>query len=83
MASCHECHDLTVADLLSLLSEYPSDMLVAVDGYEGGSTTWINVEVKKAKLMTMPSWEGEYQRTYGKERGVKLLVLSRGDRPGA
>jgi hypothetical protein len=74
-------HDLTVAGLIELLGKFPSDMLVGVDGYEGGTTTFIDVQVKDLTLREeMPSWEGEYQSAFAKTDTKQILVIGRRDR---
>lgn len=73
---------MNVQELIEVLGKAPPDMQVFVDGYENGYEllTWDMVrwvEVRKAHFQR--DFLGEYSHVYRGEKGVKALLLSRGE----
>jgi hypothetical protein len=41
---------MTKAELIEALSEYPDDIMVVIQGHEGGCTPWLDLDPVKLKL---------------------------------
>ncbi len=59
-----ESEHLTVGELIRLLSEYPEDLRVVVDGYEGGFDDLTNDLIQRLPIglhVNKPKWEGPHE----------------------
>jgi hypothetical protein len=72
-----------VHELIEVLKQFPGDMLVLTDGYEGGYE-----EIRPPKIIDVkhepqkPAYEGEYQDTEEKNGvSIKAVVVFRNRRP--
>jgi len=65
---------MTVQELIDELQNYPKDMMVVVDGYEGGLNDLTGLEPIKVNLNANTEW---YYGTYSlcNEGGVPALWL--------
>lgn len=69
---------MTAAELIELLSAYPSDLQVLVEGYETGFDVIHSVEQKNIeRYRHAQPWDGEYQES---KKGGSPCLLIRGRR---
>ncbi|SDU13834.1 hypothetical protein SAMN05216296_1992 [Pseudomonas pohangensis] len=67
---------MTAAELIELLSAYPSDLQVLVEGYETGYDHIKHVEQKNVeRYRHAQDWDGQYQES---KKGGKPCILIRG-----
>lgn len=77
---------LNVGQLIDLLSGFPADLPVAVDGYEGGATEHVGVQRRMVRANAYPTewYFGEHDTSpIGDEATLDCVVISRLDRPEA
>ena len=74
---------MKVRELIEALKQFPGDMPVLTDGYEGGFE-----EIRPPKIIEVkhepqkPSYDGEYQDTEDKSGvSIKAVVVARNRRP--
>ncbi len=70
---------MTVHELAQLLKNFPSNMLVAVDGYEDGFDNAVNTKTISLALNANDEWYyGRHRQS--KNEGAMEAVLIKGDR---
>lgn len=69
---------MKVKDLIKALQQHDSEMLVVVDGYEGGYDSVSAVKVTKIVIGdNLSEWCGEHCEPYPGEKGVNVVYLPR------
>jgi hypothetical protein len=70
---------LTVKQVIEILSRYPENYLVIVDGYEGGydTITESNIGERQCKGSSGDPYCGALDDVYAPETGIRCLLISR------
>ena len=81
MASNTTVKPTTVRDLIGILSRYPSDLRVVVEGYEDGIDDLDPSDIKQIEIILNQSnywWSGKHQEAWQEKTGrVQALLLGR------
>lgn len=81
MASTPTVKPTTVQDLIGILSRYPSDLRVVVDGYEGGFDDLNPSLIRQIEICLDKNtdwWYGKHELAWKEDTGrVQALLLGR------
>ena len=81
MASTTTVKSTTVRDLMRILSGYPADLRVVVEGYEGGIDDLEPSDIRQLEIVLDKNtdwWNGRHEATSQGESGtVQALLLGR------
>lgn len=69
---------MKIKELIEVLERQPPEMMVMVDGYEGGYESEIYVKEKSVVKQSLDlSYEGDYKDSEGEEDGTLVIIVSR------
>ena len=81
MASTPTVEPTTVRDLIGILSRYPSDLRVVVEGYEDGVDDLDPSDIEQIEIILNKNnywWNGKHEWAWQEDTGtVKALLLGR------
>ena len=70
---------MTISELITELQKYPQDIMVVVNGYEGGYVEKINIHGGFIKLnVNKQEYYGPHDDADIGEKGLAVAVISRG-----